>query len=189
MDAPGNLTVVLPRSDIVSITKNIYIDDNSRQRVMEFGKIKEWFELLSYAATIIGIPLAIFIYYKDKVKERKLKEKEALFTGHSLYADYLKLCLDNPDLDVYNASFNKVDFPLNKKKEIIIFEILFTYLESTFLYYKDQSDDIKNKRWEGWVNYIKDFAEEENFRTAWEMTSGQWDKDFMMLMNSLIKKS
>lgn len=156
---------------------------------MEFSNIKDWFELLSYAAAVIGIPLAIFIYYNDKIKERKLKEKEALFTSHSLYVDYLKICLENPGLKIYNTSFSESHLTPEEKKEIIIFEILFTYLESTFLYYQDQSEQIKQKRWTGWVNYIKDFSKQENFRKAWDLTSGQWDEDFMKLMNDIIKKS
>jgi hypothetical protein len=156
---------------------------------MEFSEIKEWFELFSYIAAVIGIPLAILIYYKDKIKERKLKEKEALFTSHSLYVDYLKICLENPGLKIYNASYSESDFTLEEKKEIIIYEILFTYLESTFLYYEDQSNKIKRKRWDGWLNYIRDFAGHDNFRKAWELTSGQWDEDFMRLMNSIIKKN
>ena len=83
---------------------------------MEFGNIKEWFELLSYAATIIGIPLAIYIFYKDKIKERKLKEKEALFTSHSLYVDYLKICLENPGLKIYNTSFSESHLTPEEKK-------------------------------------------------------------------------
>lgn len=153
---------------------------------MELNEIKDWFELLSYAAAIIGIPLAIFVYYKEKIKERKLKEKEALFTSHSLYADYLKLCLDYPELDVYNSSIKNPEYSQNEKKELIIFEILFTYLESAYLYYEDQSDEIKNKRWNGWIQYIEDFSKQENFRKAWNLTSGQWDKDFMCFMNKLI---
>jgi len=134
---------------------------------MEFNNIKDWFELLSYAATIVGIPLAIYIYYRDKEQERKIKEKEVLFTSHSLYVDYLKICFDNPELEVYNSSFKNSDFSLKEKKEIIVFEILFTYLESAYLYYRDLSDEVKKKRWEGWVNYVKDFSNHENFRKAW----------------------
>lgn len=155
---------------------------------MEINNIKDWLELLSYAATIIGIPLAIYVYYNDKVKERKLKEKEALFTSHTLYADYLKICLENPDLDVYNSALKKTELSLSDKKEIIIFEILFTYLESTYLYYKDQSTEIRKKRWGGWVKFIEEFAVEDNFRRSWELTGGQWDEDFMKLMNDIIKK-
>lgn len=155
---------------------------------MDFSTVKEWFELLSYAATIIGIPLAILIYYNDKIKERKLREKEALFTSHSLYVDYLKICLENPELNIYNSLYSENKLSSEEKKELIIFEILFTYLESTFLYYEDQSDKVKRKRWDGWLNYIKDFSEQENFRKAWELTNGQWDEDFMKMMNSIIKK-
>lgn len=153
---------------------------------MEFNNTKEWFELLSYAATIVGIPMAIYIYYKDKVQERKIKEKEVLFINHSLYVDYLKICFDNPDLEVYNSSSNDPSISPKEKKEIIVFEILFTYLESAYLYYEDLSYEVKRKRWDGWVNYIKDFSQYENFRKAWKLTDGQWDEDFMLFMNSII---
>ncbi|MDQ3020542.1 MAG: hypothetical protein M3R36_08230 [Bacteroidota bacterium] len=155
---------------------------------MDISIIKEWFELLSYAATIIGIPLAIYVYYSDKNKERKIREKDALFTSHSLYVDYLKICLENPELNVYNTSFNDPEYSQKEKKELIIFEILFTYLESAYLFYKDQTDDIKNKRWAGWINYIKDFAHQDNFRKAWEVTEGQWDEDFMRFMNTIMSE-
>ncbi|MBK8554104.1 MAG: hypothetical protein IPL53_24875 [Ignavibacteria bacterium] len=85
---------------------------------MEIDIVTNWFELLSYIATVIGIPFAIYVFYKDKVKERKLQEKEALFTSHSLYTDYLKICLENPELDVYNSSFNKKEYSLNEKKSL-----------------------------------------------------------------------
>ncbi len=73
-------------------------------------------------------------------------------------------------MDVYNITDKSTQYPEKEKKELIIFEILFTYLESTFLYYKDQSDEIRLKRWEGWIKYIEEFAEQENFRKAWELT-------------------
>jgi hypothetical protein len=65
---------------------------------LNFSELREWFELLSYAAAILGIPIAIWVYYTDKVRERKIKEKEVLFTSYTLYVDYLKICLDNPEL-------------------------------------------------------------------------------------------
>lgn len=154
---------------------------------MEISTLKDWLELLSYAAAVIGIPLAIFVYYKDKIKERKIKEKEVLFTSHTLYADYLKICFENPELEIYNASFNDPELSPKEKKELIAFELLFTYLESTFLYYEDQSDEIKQKRWQGWKDYIEDFSKQENFLKAWNITQGQWDEDFMKFVNGLIK--
>ncbi|MEO6693780.1 MAG: hypothetical protein ABIY50_13050 [Ignavibacteria bacterium] len=169
--------ITVSNYNVTYICKNLFVD---------ISIIKEWCELLSYAATIVGIPLAIFVYSKDKILERKRKEKEVLFTSHTLYVDYLKLCLTNPELDIFNSNFNNNSFSENEKKEIIIFEILFTYLESTFLYYSDLSDEIKMKRWAGWESYIKEFSENDNFIKAWRMTEGQWDLDFMNFMNRLL---
>lgn len=155
---------------------------------MNFIEVKQWLELLSYAAAVLGIPGAIWIYYKDKVRDRKIKEKEVLFTSHSLYVDYLKICLDNPELDTYIFPLGKDGMDIKHKKELIVFEILFTYLESAYLYYKDQSPQIRKQRWDGWNKYIEDFASQENFKKAWDMTSGQLDEDFMRYMNSVMKK-
>lgn len=116
-------------------------------------------------------------------------EKEALFTSHSLYVDYLKICLENPDLEIYDLTYNKSNYSVKNKKEFIAFEILFAYLESAFHYYKDQSDDIKVKRWNGWVAYIKGYADQENFIKAWKLSGEQWDKDFCQFMNGLIKEN
>ncbi|MDZ4711103.1 MAG: hypothetical protein SGI89_02115 [bacterium] len=156
---------------------------------MDLSALKELFELLSYIATVIGIPFAIYVFYTDKVRQRKIKEKEVLFTSHSLYVDYLKMCLENPELEVSNNDYGKLKLSEKERKELIIFEILFTYLESTYLYYEDQSPEIRSKRWKGWINYISEFSHQENFRRAWDLTEGQWDEDFMKFMDSIIKSS
>jgi len=155
---------------------------------MDFNIIKDWLELLSYAATVVGIPLAIYIYYNDTVKERKIKEKEILFLNYNLYVDYLKLCLENPELEIYISGGIKHEFSDKERRELIIFEIFFTYLECAYLYYADMSDEIRRKRWDGWVNYVKEFSQYKNFRKAWELTNGQWDEDFMKFMNVLMKQ-
>ncbi len=155
---------------------------------MTFEDSKNWFELISYIATIIGIPLAIFLYFKDKRMDRRLKEKEALFVSHSLYVDYLKICFSNPELELYDITYHNKDYSEKEKKELIAFEILFAYLESAYHYYKDQTNIIKLKRWEGWVSYIKGYVKQENFIKAWELTGDEWDKDFMNFMNNIINE-
>lgn len=155
---------------------------------MTFEDVKNWFELLSYIATVVGIPLAIIVYLLDKREDRKLKEKETLFTSHSLYVDYLKICLENPELEIYDITYNNENYSEKSKKEIIAFEILFAYLESAFHYYKDQSNDIKGKRWNGWVAYIKGYVRQENFINAWNLSGEEWDRDFSQFINGLINE-
>lgn len=153
---------------------------------MKFEDLKNLLESLSYAASIIGIPVAIALYFKDKSNERKTREKESLFTSHSLYVDYLKICLENPDLEIYDLTYKNPEYTKIIKKEFIAFEILFAYLESAFFYYKDQTEIMKIKRWSGWVDFIKGYIKQENFISAWRHTEDQWDKDFSHFMNVLI---
>jgi len=155
---------------------------------MSFNYVKDWFELLSYAATIIGIPLAIYVYIKGRNEDKKLKKQEALFSSHGLYVDYLKICLANPDLNIYDTIYNKPGYSLIQKKEFIAFEILFAYLESAYHFYKDQPADFKRKTWDGWVSYIKGYINQENFITAWTLTGDEWEADFSEFMNNLIKE-
>jgi hypothetical protein len=155
---------------------------------MELETIKNWAELFSYIATIVGIPLAIIVYLKGKKQERKLKEKEALFASHSLYVDYLKICLENPELEIYDIAYKNLKYTSQNKKELIAFEILFAYLESAYHYYKDQSEDIKLKRWEGWVKYIRGYTIQKNFIEAWNLTGNEWDQEFMKFMNKIIEE-
>lgn len=72
-------------------------------------QFKEWLEILSLLATIIGIPLAIYIFHRDKVIERKQNAREALLNSHLLYVDYLKICLDNSELEVYDTAYFNPD--------------------------------------------------------------------------------
>ncbi len=153
---------------------------------MTFTNVKDWFELFSYAATIIGIPLAIVVYMNGRKEDKRLKKEEALFTSHGLYVDYLKLCLENPELEIYDITYKKPEFSTITKKEFIAFEILFAYLESAFHYYREQSDEFKQKRWSGWVTYIKGYIRQENFLKAWELTGNEWETDFSQFLNSLI---
>ena len=125
---------------------------------------------------------------RDKRQDRRLKEKEALFTSHSLYVDYLKLCLDNPELEIYDITYRNPTYSSQNKKEFIVFEILFAYLESAYHYYQDQSDIIKTKRWAGWISFIKGYFKQENFKNAWKLTAAEWDKDFGNFMNVIMNE-
>ena len=153
---------------------------------MAFQNFKDWCELFSYLTTIAGIPLAILVYWNGKKEEKRIKKEEALFTSHGLYVDYLKLCLANPELEIYDTTYLKSEFSSIDKKEFIAFEILFAILESTYHYYREQSDDLKKRRWSGWVLYIKGYLKQDKFLKAWELTGNEWDTDFMHFMNTLV---
>ncbi|MBK7918423.1 MAG: hypothetical protein IPJ94_19630 [Chloroflexi bacterium] len=67
----------------------------------------EVMELLAKIATILGIPLAIILSLTKKAK-RDVREYGTYDASADKYIDYLRLCMENPELDLY-------DIPLEKK--------------------------------------------------------------------------
>lgn len=155
---------------------------------MTFDDYKNWFELFSYLATILGIPIAIIVFIKDKRNSRKIKEREALFTSHALYVDFLKICLEHPELEIYFFTYRNKDYSLSKKKEMIAYEILIAYLESAYIQYADQSMKVKENRWIGWEKLIKDYSKLDTFLEVWNLTKNDWDKDFRLFVDLIILK-
>ena len=150
--------------------------------------IKDILELLSYLATVLGIPIAIYLFYHEKRRERISREIEAYSATHETYLEYLKLCLDNIDLDVFDIPD---EHPValsaeQKKRELIVFCMLIGIFERAFLMYKDQSTYIKKKQWSGWNNYMIDWSSRKNFRKDWAILRGQFDIEFVEHMDRLI---
>ena len=55
-------------------------------------------ELASYVVTVIGLPMAIFLFLFEQRKERATEEDEVYQLLSNAYNDFLKVVIDNPDL-------------------------------------------------------------------------------------------
>ena len=64
---------------------------------------KELFEVAANIATILGIPSGITVYYFSKKREREQQEFETYNRLDDRFIDYIKLCLDNPELNVFEV--------------------------------------------------------------------------------------
>src|SRR5690606_8063963 len=60
----------------------------------------EWFELGSYLVTIFGLPFAILVFFFEQQRERKNEEEEIYQRLSDEYREFLKLVLDNADLQL-----------------------------------------------------------------------------------------
>lgn len=50
-----------------------------------------FWELLSYVVTVVGLPVAIFTFWREQRKERENEDEETYQLLSDAYADFLKL--------------------------------------------------------------------------------------------------
>lgn len=145
---------------------------------MNMADLKDYLEMLQYIAVVIGIPIALYQYRKDK-------EYEAYNALDEKFIEYLNLCLNNIDLDIFDVS-NKELKKLNhdqQKNEIIIFTILFSIFERSYTMYYGKRRKIKKQQWEGWKQYIIEFSKRQNFIAAWKISGETFHEKFQEFMN------
>jgi len=150
----------------------------------------EVLDMLADIATVLGIPVAILLFANEKRKERRDREYGTYDALGKEYIDYLRLCMENPELDLYDIPLEKVSELSSEQKirQYAMFEILVSLLERAFLMYQDQSSDIKRNQWAGWDEYVHDYANRETFRRLWQTQGVEYDLDFIKYVTAVIDK-
>lgn len=152
-----------------------------------------------YLFGMVGVIMATSTFVWNVFKDRNQKLNQIYDSLDDKYLEYLKWCFENVDLDVYDISNNKVGHnqntlytPSDVKKELIAFTVLLNIFERAFLAYNDPGvpEDIKDRQWSGWHEYIKAFADRENFKKAIETlysgSFGSYDKKFEKYLRDVI---
>jgi hypothetical protein len=66
----------------------------------DFDTVRSWIELISYLVTAIGLPFAVAVFIYEQKKERENEEEEAYQRLSDAYIDFLKVVLNNADLQL-----------------------------------------------------------------------------------------
>jgi hypothetical protein len=145
-------------------------------------------QILSYLASIIGIPAAILVFWDEKRKERKEREYRTYNSIDEKYFVYLQLCIQNPELDLFYLPLEKkVRLTAEQKiKQAALFEVLVAMMERAYLLYSDQTTRVKKVQWAGWDNYIRIWSKRKNFRRIWKLVGKDFDENFYNYMNSVL---
>jgi hypothetical protein len=151
--------------------------------------IKDTLEASSYAVTILGVPVAIYLFYQEKRKERREREYGTYNALDDKYIEFLNLCLNNTDLNIYYVKkSDSVTLTLDQeRKQLLIFEILISILERAYLMYQDHNTQIKKEQWEGWNAYMHEWMGQKNFQESWRILGHQWEFNFIKHMNDILK--
>lgn len=140
----------------------------------------EWAEALSYVVTIFGLPLAILVFIYEQRRERQNEEEELYQRLSDEYTSFLKLVLDNPDLQLLrreSAPGALTDEQTERKTAL--FNILISLFERAYLLvYEDDMDKQTRRLWQSWEDYMREWCRREDFRAALpELLKGE-DEDF-----------
>ena len=142
----------------------------------------EWTELLSYVVTIVGLPLAIYVFLMEQRKERQAEEEGIHQRLSDEYNDFLKLVIDNADLQLLSRESEGARQELSgeqRERKQAIFGILVALFERAYiLVYEDDMDKQRRRLWQSWEDYMRDWCKRRDFREALpELLEGE-DPDF-----------
>lgn len=140
-----------------------------------FGGIRRWvynirmstetWELLSYVVTVIGLPMAIFVFVYEKTRERNAAEQEMYRRLSDNYQEFLETALDNPDLKLFSHDPTPDLTDEQHERMLIIFSMAVSLFERAYLilYDEDLTDD-QQRRWRSWDDYMREWCQREDFR-------------------------
>lgn len=144
----------------------------------------EWFETASYVVTVIGLPFAIIVFIYDKRREQQNDEEEIYQRLSDEYTNFLKLVLDNADLQLLRQQGTAAELtPEQTERRFAIFGILMSIFERAYLLvYEEKMDRQSRRMWFSWEDFMREWCRREEFRAALpELMKGE-DEDFCRLI-------
>ncbi len=151
-------------------------------------EMREIWETLSYIVTVIGLPFAIIVFILEQRKERQNDQEEIFQRLSDEYREFLKLVLDNADLQLLRRdALSRSDLtPEQNERRFAIFGILISLFERAYLLvYEDKMDKQTSRLWKSWEDYMREWVCRADFRSALpELLQGE-DEDFTHYIRAL----
>lgn len=150
----------------------------------------ELWEILSYIVTVVALPFAIIIFVIEQRKERRNEEEEIYQRLSDEYREFLKLVLDNSDLQLLRRDRIRQDLtPQQSERRFAVFGILVSLFERAYLLvYEEKMDKQTRRLWRSWEDYIREWLQRPDFREALpELLHGE-DEDFTRYIEDLAEQ-
>ncbi|HEY0719833.1 MAG TPA: hypothetical protein VGE50_01130 [Gammaproteobacteria bacterium] len=151
--------------------------------------LQTW-ELLSYMVTVIGLPLAIFVFLYEQRKERENEEEEVYQLLSDNYHDFLKIVLANPDLRLFTTEKTPELNDEQRERMTIIFSMLVSIFERAYLLlYEAEMNDKQLRRWLSWEDYMREWCQRSDFREELPQLLHGEDPQFVNYLLALLQES
>jgi hypothetical protein len=145
---------------------------------MDVSQVRDLLEPLSYLVTILGVPGAVYLFWSELRRQRREREHAAYNALADQYLDYIRMCIDDPDLGQFEWSVEEVADVRLDRKQMMLLTYLIAIFERAYFMYRDQSARFRRKQWSGWEAYIDEWCARPPFRRAWGLYGQMFDTDF-----------
>lgn len=146
----------------------------------------EFWELLSYVVTVIGLPMAILVFALEKRKERQNEEDAVYESISEKYQEFLRVVLDNPDLHLFSMTKTPALDENQTERMMVAFSMLIALFERAYvLLYEDGLRGAKLRRWRSWEDYMHEWCAREDFRDVLETLLLGEDPEFGAYIRTL----
>lgn len=131
---------------------------------MDFIVDPDFWETASFVVTVFGLPFAIFLFLHEHRRERDSEDEEAYQLLQDAYNDFLKIVLDNPDLQLRSATMRADMTGEQRERTLIIFEMLIALFERAYIVsYEQDLKGVALRRWNSWDDYMREWCRREDF--------------------------
>ncbi len=147
----------------------------------------EWIEFLSYLVTVVGLPFAIAVFVWEQRRQRQNEEEEIFQRLTDEYTSFLKLVLDNSDLQMLRrgAPERQLDAE-QQERRLALFGILISIFERAYmLVYEEKMDRQTQRLWQSWEDYMREWCRRADFREALPGLLDGEDEDFQKHISRL----
>lgn len=149
----------------------------------------EFWEMMSYVVTVVGLPLAIFTFWKEQRKERENEDEETYQLLSDAYMDFLKLVMENPDLQLRSRQAAPQLTDEQKERRQVVFEMLVSLFERAYLLaYDDDMTEKQRRRWHSWDDYMREWCRRPDFCAMLPQLLEGEDADFVAFIQRIARE-
>jgi hypothetical protein len=146
-------------------------------------------ELLSYIVTVVALPLAIFTFWHEQRKERENEDEETYQLLSDAYADFLKLVMANPDLQLRSRRSAPEFTDEQNERRQVVFEMLVSLFERAYLLaYDENMSEKQRRRWHSWDDYMREWCRRPDFCAMLPRLLQGEDPDFVACINRIAQE-
>jgi len=147
---------------------------------------REWWEIASYVVTVIGLPLAIWVFVIEQKKERQNDDDEVYQELSAEYTEFLKLVLQHADLRLMSPASTGELSEEQRERRSVLFSILISLFERAYLLvYEDEMSKQQTRLWQSWEDYMREWCRRAEFREALPKLLEGEDPDFVAHITQL----